>query len=106
MLDQRTRNALGESIIECIETTLNSIYGGNVSQVIFHNFKIRFGLAKSEIVSHAKQFEEILEDIFGTGIACQVIKRTISKALEHQFEIKRETSSISIIIKEIIENAG
>jgi transcriptional regulatory protein LevR len=93
LLDKKSRAALGESIIECIETKLNSSYGENVSQVIYYYFKIRFGLAKSEIISHAKQFEEILEDIFGTGIACQVIKRTICKALEHQFEIKRETAA-------------
>ncbi len=106
MLDETTKNSLGNSIIDCIETTLNSSYGENISEVIFHSYKTRFGLGKAEIVSHSKQFEEILEDIFRTGIAFQLIKRSIYKALEHRFEINRDTSNISIIIKEIMENAN
>jgi hypothetical protein len=97
--------ALADSIIGCIQTALDSRYGQNVSRVIFHSYETKFGLTKREIITHTKQFEETLEDIFGTSTASLLMKRLICKELSRRFEIQIYQESITNAIKRIVDSA-
>ncbi len=87
MLTKDQKNALAESILNCIEEAITPKFGENVSRVIFANFEVRFGFKKKEIVFHSKEFELVLDGIFGTGIASQLVKRSIFKELSNRFRI-------------------
>ena len=56
-------------------------------RVIFSNFNIRFGFREEDLISHSLEFEQVLDDIFGTGIASKLIKRTIFNELANRFQI-------------------
>ncbi|MDH2900969.1 MAG: hypothetical protein PXY39_08345, partial [archaeon] len=106
MLEKESRKiALADSIIDCIQSALDSKYGQNVSQVIFHNYETKFGLSKREIITHAKQFEETLEDIFGSSTVSLIMKRTICKELSNKFQIQIYQESVPSAIRQIVDNA-
>ena len=87
MLTKEQKCALEESILDCFEKAITPKFGENVYRVIFANFDVKFGLKKKDIVSHSKEFEQLLDEIFGTGVASALIKRTIFNELANRFKI-------------------
>lgn len=108
MLEKKQRVSLAKSISDCIEDAINSNYGDNVAQVIFSNLHVRFGLNKTDIADHSSKFEQVLDNIFGEGPACLLIKSTVIKELHHHFQIEeragKEGSNISNTISQIVSN--
>jgi hypothetical protein len=112
LLTKDQKKALAKSIADCIEKALSSKFGENVAYVIFANFHARFDYGKEDVISHPKEFEQILDDIFGTGV--ELIKHSIFDELASRFKIfdpnyyekNREKSQIiSKAISEILEKA-
>lgn len=87
MLSKEQKLNLSETILKCIEKAISPKFGGNVYNVIIANFETRFTLSKNEIVSHPLLFESLLDNIFGTGIASELIKSSIFRELAHNFQI-------------------
>jgi hypothetical protein len=104
-LRQNEKYTLAKSITKSIERILDSSYGENVSRVIFYAYGVKFGLAKSDVAKHPKEFEETLEAIFGMGTAYEVIQSSICKELENQFQIGIQKKSISDSIRQILSKA-
>jgi hypothetical protein len=105
---------LSESIIDCFEKAIVPRFGENVYRVIFANYEIKFGLKKSDVITHSKEFEQLLDDIFGTGLASGLIKRAIFEELANRFPIfaplyyerlQDKDRVISIAINEILKKA-
>jgi hypothetical protein len=108
LLEIEQKKSLAESICDCIEEAIDSNYGDNVAQVIFNNFNRKFSLNKIDVASNPSRFEELLEDIFGRGTACLLIKRSVTKELALHFQIAKDmqkSSSISQVINWIVNNA-
>lgn len=108
------KNSLLESILNCIESAITMKFGENVYRVIYANFKARFGLEKKDTVSQPEKFEQLLDEIFGTGIASELIKRSIFNELANRFNIfpplyyeriENKDTIVSQSIKEILKNA-
>jgi hypothetical protein len=97
-------DALAKSIVESIDSAFSN-YGETVSQVIFNYYKVKYGFSKRDVVTNPKEFEDALENIFGTGSACLMIKRSINKELAHKFKLPKDVLSISSAIRRILENA-
>ncbi len=87
MLSKEQQLNLSESILNCIDKAISPKFGENVYNVIIANFETRFTLSKNEIASHPLLFETLLDDIFGTGIASELIKSSIFRELAHNFQI-------------------
>ena len=111
MLEKKLKSSLAKSISEHIGETITSNYGESVAKIIFNNFEARFGLKKNDIALQPVKFEELLEDIFGKGAACLVVKHTLVKELERQFYLQiqvrsRENTSVAHVITLILSNAN
>ncbi len=83
----KQKHVLAQSILDCIERALTLKFGENICTVIFGNFEARVGINRSEIAFHPMEFEQVLNDIFGTGTASQLVKRSIFNELTHRFQI-------------------
>lgn len=114
MLTEQQKRALAESIVDCIESALTTKFGDNIHRVIFANLDIKFGLKRKDVASHPEEFEQTLDEIFGTGTASGIIKRSIFNELANRFQIfgsdyyERDPNHERIIskaIKEILHNA-
>jgi hypothetical protein len=109
LLEKKQKESLAKSISDCIEEAINSNYGDNVAQVIFNNLSVRFGLNKTDIADHPSKFEEVLDNIFGDGPACLLIKSTLIKELHRHFPVEveqeKQGSSVSHTIDQIMSNA-
>lgn len=110
MLESEQKKSLAESICECIEQSINRNYGTNVAEVVFGLFGKRYGLKRTDVVTHPAKFEEILGSMFGTGTACLLVKRTVIRELDRRFqirigEVKTEDRSMSITsaVKRILQ---
>jgi hypothetical protein len=97
-------DALANSIVESIDSAFYN-YGETVSQVIFNYYKVKYGFSKRDVVTNPKEFEEALENIFGTGPATLMIRRSICKELAHKFKLPKDVQSISSSIRRILEKA-
>jgi hypothetical protein len=97
-------DALANSIVESIDSAFFN-YGKAVSQIIFNYYKVKYGFSKRDVITNSKEFEEALENIFGTGIASSLIKHSICRELAHKFKLPVENRSISSAIKQILANA-
>jgi hypothetical protein len=115
LLSKEQKLNLSETILKCIEKSVSSKFGDNVYGVIISNFHVRFGLSRDEIVSHSLQFETLLDDIFGTGIASKLMKRAIFSELAQNFQIfetdyfernEKKENVLTRAIGEIIKRAG
>lgn len=106
MQENKTK-ILSEQIINCIDSALSN-YGETTSQLLLANFETRFNLRKEDAVTHVAQFEELLGDIFGTGMASSPIKQAILKELDDHFQISSaedkssKEDSLSAGIKQIL----
>ena len=105
---------LSESIVDCFEKAITPKFGENVYRVIFANYEVKFGLKNKDLVSHPKEFEQLLDEIFGTGLASGLIKRAIFEELANRFPIfeplyyerrQNKDSIVSVAIGEILRNA-
>ena len=115
LLTEEQKRALAETILDCVKKAITPKFGENVYRVIFSNFNTRFGFREKDIISHPKEFEQVLDDIFGTGIASQLIKRPIFNELANRFQIfdtnyyernqEKGRSIISKAISEILNKA-
>lgn len=115
MLSKEQRLNLSVSILNCIEKAITPRFGENAYRVIIANFETRFALNKNDIASNSEKFEKLLDDIFGTGEASQLMKRCIFKELANHFQFleadyfgsdKEREKILSRAIGEIIKNAG
>jgi hypothetical protein len=114
LLTEKQKISLSESIVDCFEKALVPKFGENVYRVIFSNFDVKFNLKKKDLITHPGEFEQLLDEIFGTGIASGLIKHTIFNELANRFPIfaplfyersQDKERIISIAISEIMKNA-
>jgi hypothetical protein len=114
LLSKEQQLNLSESILNCIEKAISPKFGGNVYDVIISNFEMKFTLSKNEIASHPLLFETLLDDIFGTGMASELIKSSIFRELAHNFQIfeadyfqknMNKENVLSKAIEEIVKKA-
>jgi hypothetical protein len=114
LLTAEQKHALSESIVDCFEKAVTPKFGENVYRVIFSNYELRYGLKKNDVIYHSKEFEQVLDGIFGTGIASVLIKRAIFDELANRFPIfeplyyernQNKDRIVSLAINEIMKNA-
>jgi hypothetical protein len=55
-------------------------YGGSVKQVVYWNFEMRYGHARSDLVNHPEQFLKTLKAIFGEG--APMVEKKISSEVK------------------------
>lgn len=87
MLSVEQRNALSATILDAIQTAITSKFGENVYEIIMSNFHSKFDCAGIDVVLHSKEFEQVLQNIFGTGVASQLMQRAILNELAHRFAV-------------------
>jgi hypothetical protein len=114
MLSAERKDVLSESIIDCFKKSLETKFGETVFRVIFANYEIRFGLKKKDVITHSKELEQLLDEMFGTGLASGLIKRAMFEELANRFPIFESRFSekyengggiIPLAINEIMKNA-
>ncbi len=114
MLTAEQKRTLSESILDCFEKAITPKFGENVFRVIFANFDVKFGLLKKDVLSHSREFEQLLDEIFGTGVASSLIKQAIFNELANRFQIfeplyyernQNKDRIVSIAITEILNKA-
>jgi hypothetical protein len=87
LLSAEQRNALSATILDAIHTAITSKFGENVYEIIMSNLHSKFDHEGLDVVSHSKEFEQVLQNIFGTGIASQLMQRAILNELAHRFAV-------------------
>jgi hypothetical protein len=95
--DRRFQN----EVVEVIENSLSSIWGKDVSQVIFYNFSKDHERAKEEIVRNPELFDATLERIFDKAGARFVRQRIIREVGSH-FQLSGEEIEQASTFEQII----
>lgn len=107
--ENKTKSAVAEQLINCIDSAFLR-YGETTSQVVFSNFETRFNLKKEDVATHIAEFEELIDDIFGSGSASLLIKKSILKELAKQFRtpsLENQSSKrpLSAAVNQILRSA-
>jgi hypothetical protein len=55
-------------------------YGASVKQVVYWNFEMRYGHARSDLVNHPEQFLKTIRAIFGDG--APIVEKKISSEVK------------------------
>ncbi len=82
----KEKSVLAEELVNCIETALSS-YGESTSQVIFANFQTKYQLGKRDVLTKMPEFEDLLSDIFGRGVASNLLKKSILTEFANRFHL-------------------
>jgi hypothetical protein len=90
-----------DEVIETIETALSTIWGKDVSQVIFYNFSKDGERSKDEIVKNPELFNATLERIFDKAGA-RFVRERIIREIGNHFQLSNQETTQASTFEQVI----